>query len=86
VPAKCAKCGKTAYATEQVKSGKFVFHSKCFKCWSCEVSIARVRENAFSSAGGLYLASSLIAFSFFFFYFFLFCSMAGPPVNATAMV
>merc|ERR1711991_637425 len=41
LPAKCAKCGKTAYATEQVPAGAHKFHTKCFKCWSCEAPLAK---------------------------------------------
>lgn len=40
-PAKCDKCGKTAYATEQVRAGPRCYHVKCFSCHSCAAPLAK---------------------------------------------
>jgi hypothetical protein len=45
----CAKCGKSVYAEESMKSGaeddagrQVVFHNTCFKCETCNITLVSI--------------------------------------------
>jgi hypothetical protein len=51
---KCRRCGKTVYATEEMRAGDMYFHKGCFKCMDESCGITLTMSNFLIYKDGIY--------------------------------